>query len=143
MSDKAMTPEEAWAAKYAGLDAGQLKQRHDALFKELCARTDPELEKLYDAGQYEALGDVRTAEGFTHNVTREEGELPGMWKLVTVHSAPGAPEGESRRVMLPESRYPELYAMHREERWLEKQYRAAEDREAQQANAGKIGSSPR
>jgi hypothetical protein len=116
--------EQDWAARYAGLGAHALKAKHDALLERLNELSYPELMKRQLAGQTEFLH-----AGREHRPSKEENDLSGLLSIVMYPPTPGSPDGETRRVVLRESDYPELYAMRNEIRWLETR-RAAVERDA-------------
>ncbi len=126
-----ITPEESWAKKYAGLSSADLRLRQAELNNKVGELAQPDLQKMYDSGQYEMLH-----EGHESNMNED-------WKpdaVMSVRMTPGIPGGapaEVQRAILPEYKYPELYAMRHEERWL---YNHASEVEFAEATAKQAAS---
>jgi hypothetical protein len=112
--DPVVTPEETWAKKYAGLTSAQLWQRRVELNNKIGELAQPDLQKMFDSGQYEVL------HGGTESKGNEDWKPDIVMSLQSTPAIPGGAPAEWRRAILPESTFPELYEMRREERWLDK-----------------------
>jgi hypothetical protein len=107
--------EQLWAEQYAALDEEQLRARSEKLLSDLSTRSGPELQKLHEAGVYEVVG-----ESTKYTLKPNDNDLSGVMSIVMLPASSDHPNGQVHRVVLPESRYPDLWALQDEYNWMTK-----------------------
>ena len=119
-ADAAQAEQDAWLAKYSGLSLDEFVRRHDELGRHLTELANPVYEGAFQRGDCVVVGDA-SAGAWTLPKDFDQ-EL-----LTSIRMENRSPKDKPvLQISLRETEHPELYALQREKRWMDRREREIE-----------------